>query len=92
MPLLFQRGLHHNIHQVGYRGTNLGLQDLFGECNDQRISNIYNHTIQGLDDKAQGLFQQPCLEQWKDNFPTFARVIEHKLGEAAYGGLQFHNF
>ena len=39
-------------------------------------------------DKAQGLFQQPCLEQWKDNFPMFAGVIEHKLGEEAYGGLR----
>ncbi len=73
-------------------GTNLGLQDLFGEHNDQRISDIYNHTIRWLDDKAQGLFCQPCLEQWKDNFPMFAGVIERKLGEEAYGGLQFNNF
>ncbi len=72
--------------------TNLGLQDLFGERNDQRISNIYNHTIRWLDSKAQGLFQQPCLEQWKENFTTFAGVIECKLGEEAYGGLQFNNF
>ena len=39
-----------------------------------------------------GIFQQPCLEQWKDNFPTFAGVIERKLGEEAYGGLHFNNF
>jgi hypothetical protein len=71
---------------------NLGLQDLFGECNDQRISDIYNHTIQWLDDKAQVLFRQPCLEQWKDSFPTFTKVIEQKLGEEAYGGSQFNNF
>jgi hypothetical protein len=37
-----------------------------------------------------GLFQQPCLEQWKDNFPIFAGAIEHKLGEEAYGSLQFN--
>jgi hypothetical protein len=55
-------------------GTNLGLQYLFGECNVQRILDIYSYTIWLLDDKAQGLFHQPCLEQWKDNFP--ARVIE----------------
>jgi hypothetical protein len=72
--------------------TNLGLQDLFGERNDQRISDIYNHTIRWLDQKAQGLFHQPCLEQWKDNFHVFAGVIEHKLGEEAYGGLQYNNF
>ncbi len=42
--------------------------------------------------KVVGLFQQPCLEQWKDNFPMFAGVIEHKLGEEAYGGLQYNNF
>jgi hypothetical protein len=59
-------------------GVNLGLQDLFGEGNDQRILDIYNHIIQWLDDKAQGLFHQPCLEQWKGNFPMFAGVIEHK--------------
>jgi hypothetical protein len=41
---------------------------------------------------VQGLFQQPCLEQWKDNFSTFAGVIERKLGEEAYGGLNFNNF
>jgi hypothetical protein len=40
--------------------TNLGL---FGEKNDQRISYIYNHTIQWLASKAAGLFQPPCLEQ-----------------------------
>ncbi len=62
-------------------GTNHGLQDLCGDCNDQHISDIYNHTIRWLDNKVQGLFQQPCLEQWKDNFPMFAGVIEHKLGE-----------
>jgi hypothetical protein len=45
--------------------TNLGLQDLFGEKNDQRISYIYNHTIWWLASKAAGLFQPPCLEQWK---------------------------
>ena len=73
-------------------GTNLGLQDVFGERNDQRISDIYNHTIWWLDSKVIGLFQQPCLEQWKDNFPMFAEVIERKLGEEAYGGLQFNNF
>jgi hypothetical protein len=72
--------------------TNLGLQDLFGERNNQRISDIFNHTIRWLDDKAQGLFRQPCLEQWKDNFPMFAEVIERKLGEEAHGGLQFNNF
>ncbi len=38
------------------------------------------------------MFRQPCLEQWNDNFPTFAGVIERKLGEEAYGGLQFNNF
>ena len=35
--------------------TNLGLQDLFREKNDQRISNIYNHTIQWIESKASGL-------------------------------------
>jgi hypothetical protein len=72
--------------------TNLGLQDLFGEKNDQRISDIYNHTIRWLASKAAGLFQPPCLERWKDNFPIFASVIERKLGEEAYGGLQFDSF
>jgi hypothetical protein len=38
-------------------GTNLGLQDPFGEKNDQRISDIYNHTIRWLDDKAQSLWR-----------------------------------
>ncbi len=70
---------------------NLGLQDGFGERNDQRISDIYNHTIWWLDVKAAGLFYQPRLEQWKDNFSMFTRVIERKLGEEAYGGLQFNN-
>jgi hypothetical protein len=37
-------------------GTNLGLQGVFGERNDQRISDIFNHTIQWLDAKVQGLF------------------------------------
>jgi hypothetical protein len=49
----------------------------------------YNHTIRWLDDKAAGLFHQPCLAQWKDNFPTFSGVIERKLGEEAYEGLPF---
>jgi hypothetical protein len=66
--------------------TNLGLQDLLGEKNDQQISDIYNHTIWWLASKAAGLFQPPCLEQWKDNFPFFSGVIERKLGEEAYGG------
>jgi hypothetical protein len=39
-----------------------------------------------------GLFSQPCLEQWKDNFTAFAGAIKHKLREEAYGGLQFNNF
>jgi hypothetical protein len=56
-------------------GTKLGLQGVFGEQNDQRILDIYNHAIWWLDDKAQGSFCQPCLEQWKDNFPRFAGVI-----------------
>jgi hypothetical protein len=72
--------------------TNLGLQDLFGEKNDQQISDIHNHTIRWLASKAAGLFQPPCLKQWKDNFPIFAVIIEHKLGEEAYGGLQFDSF
>jgi hypothetical protein len=72
--------------------TNLGLQDLFSNKNDQQISDIYNHTIQWLESKSQGLFQQPCLQQWKDNFQTFAGIIEHKLGEEAYGGLHFNSF
>jgi hypothetical protein len=45
-----------------------------------------------LESKLQGLFQQPCLQQWKDNFQTFAGIIECKLGEEAYGGLYFNNF
>jgi len=72
--------------------NNLGLQDLFGEKNNKRISDIYNHTIRWLASKAADLFQPPCLEQWKDNFPIFAGVIECKLGEEAYGGLQFDSF
>jgi len=72
--------------------TNLGLQDLFGEKDNQRISDIYNHTIRWLASKAAGLFQPPCLEQWNDNFPIFAGVIEGKIGEEAYGGLQFDSF
>jgi hypothetical protein len=72
--------------------TNLCLQYLFSEKNDQQISSIYNHTIWWLESKASGLFQPPCLKQWKDNFPTFAGVIEHKLGEEAYGGLHFDSF
>ena len=78
--------------KVATGDTNLGLQAVFGECNDQRISDIYNHTISWLNGKAAGLFNPPCLEQWKDNFPTFASFIEQKLGEEAYGGLQFNNF
>jgi hypothetical protein len=49
-------------------GTNLGLQDLFGECHDQRILDTYSHTSWWLDDEAAGIFHQPGLEQWKDNF------------------------
>jgi len=62
--------------------TNLGLKDLFGEKNGQQISDIFNHTIWWLESKASGLFQPPCLKQWKDNFPIFAGVIVRKLGEA----------
>jgi len=58
--------------------SNLGLQGLFGEKNDQQISDIYNHTTRWLASKAAGLFQPPCLEQWKDNTPIFAGIIEHK--------------
>ena len=45
-----------------------------------------------LESKLQGLFQQPCLQQWKDNFQTFAGIIEHQLGEVAYGGLHYNSF
>jgi len=72
--------------------TNLGLQDLFQEKNDQQISDIYNHTIRWLASEAAGLSQPPCLENRKDNFPIFAGVIKCKLGEEAYGGLQFDSF
>jgi hypothetical protein len=72
--------------------SNLGLQGLFREKNDQQISDIYNHTIRWLASKTAGLFQPPCLEQWKDNSPIFAGIIEHKLGEEAYGGLHFDSF
>jgi hypothetical protein len=71
---------------------NLGLQDLFGIKNHQRISNIYNHTIWWLSSKAAGLFQPPCIKQWKDNFLIFSGIIKHKLGEEAYGGLKFDSF
>jgi hypothetical protein len=53
--------------------TNLGLQDLFGERNDQRISNIYNHTIRWLDGKAIGLFNSLALSSGKI---IFLRLLE----------------
>jgi len=66
--------------KLAMEATSLGLQDLFSEKYDQWISNIYNHTIWWLESKLQGFFQQPCLQQWKDNFQTFADIIKHKLG------------
>jgi hypothetical protein len=62
------------VHQVGNRGYQPWTPRCFWRT-DQRILDIYNHAIWWLDDKAQGSFCQPCLEQWKDNFLRFAGAI-----------------
>jgi hypothetical protein len=66
---------------------------LFGEPCHQWIANMYRYTIALLDAKAHGiLHDEDIMHRWVEHFPTFASMIERKLGEEAYGGLLFNSF
>ncbi len=71
---------------------NTVIHDFFGIDNHQWVADIHNHAIQLLEEKAAGLLHGNSVHLWAERFAHCAGSIEKKLGEIAYGGLQFENF
>jgi hypothetical protein len=65
--------------------------EVFGVITDTFISRVYKHTIQILDNKADGILHGNGLQNWVPLFPEFVEAIKNKLNRPQYGGLLFEN-
>jgi hypothetical protein len=65
--------------------------EVFGVITDTFISRVYNHTLEVLDNKADGVLHGNCLQHWVHLFPVFAEAIKNKLNRPQYGELLFNN-
>ncbi len=65
--------------------------EVFGVITDTFISRVYKHTLEVLDNKADGVLHSHCLQHWVHLFPVFAEAIKNKLNRPQYSELLFNN-
>ncbi len=52
---------------------------------------MYNYTLEVLDNKADGVLHNNCLQHWVHLFPEFVEAIKDKLYRPQHGELMFES-